>query len=240
MKIIIKIILWLIVIVSFILVIGFLDAQNFDNFIYQRIKFGPLNYYDIRIWDFFIAVGAVVTAIITAIALWLTYKTGIFDKTPDVLASGTFIISTKNEDTNKIRDDAIKNISIHTLQLINVGRGLAKNIIPSVRKEVIGNFLEDINPHAYTLASGKSTRDLGEVLRVHGQRFVKGNEHALEFGKDRKTACFYIYFEDYTNNSKMTKVKIRKVDNADGELGKLVRTAGIEVWKVIKNTIEKS
>lgn len=240
MKIIRKIILWLIVIISIILAIGFLDAQNFDNFLYQHIKFGSLNYYDLRIWDFFIALGTIVTALVTAIALWLTYKTGIFDKTPDVLASGTFIISTKNEDTNRIRDDAIKNISIHTLQLINVGRGLAKNIIPSVRKEVIGNFLEDINPHAYTLASGKSTRDLGEVLRVHGQRFVKGNEHALKFGEDRKIACFYIYFEDYTNNSKMTKVKIRKVNNADGELGKLVKTDGIEVWKVIENTIKET
>lgn len=173
MKIIIKIILWLIVLISIILTIGFLDAQNFDNFLYHYIKFGSLNYYDLRIWDFFVAVGTIMTALVTAIALWLTYKTGIFDKTPDVLASGTFIISTKNENTNKMRDDAIENFTIHTLQLINVGRGLAKNIIPSVSKKVIGNFLEDINPHAYTLASGKSTRDLGEVLRVHGQRFVK-------------------------------------------------------------------
>ena len=240
MKIIRKIILWLIVIIPIIIAIGFLDAQNFDNFLYQHIKFGSLNYYDLRIWDFFVAIGAIMTALVTAIALWLTYKTGIFDKTPDVLASGTFIISTKNEDTNKKRDEAIKNSSIHTLQLINVGRGLAKNIIPSVRKGVTGNFLEDINPHAYTLASGKSTRDLGEILRIHGQRFVKGNKHALKFREDRKTACFYIYFEDYTNNSKMTEVKIRKVDNADGELGKLLKTDGIEVWKVIENNIEET
>ncbi|MDP3974045.1 MAG: hypothetical protein Q8P92_04400 [Candidatus Daviesbacteria bacterium] len=239
MKIIIKTILGLIVTILIILAIGFLDAQNFDNFLYQNINSGPLNYYDLRIWDFFIAIGTVLTALVTVIALWLTYKTGIFDKTPDVLASGTFIISTKNEDTNKTRDEAIKNSSIHTLQLINVGRGLAKNIIPSVRKEVIGNFLEDINPHAYTLASGKSTRDLGEILRVHGQRFVKENKHALKFKEDRKTACFYIYFEDYTNNSKMTEVKIGKVDNADGDLGKLLKTDGIEVWKVIENTTEE-
>lgn len=239
MKIIRKIILWLIVIISVILATGFLDAQNFDNFLYQGVKFGHLNYYDLRIWDFFVAVGTIVAALVTTIALWLTYKTGIFDKKPDVLASGVFIISTKNEDTNKIRDEAIKNSFIHTLQLINVGRGLAKNIIPSVKKGVIGNLLEDINPHAYTLASGKSTRDLGEVLRVHGQRFVNGNKYALEFEEDHKTTRFYIYFEDYSNNSKMTKVKIRKVDNADGEFGKLVKTDGIEVWKVMENIKEE-
>ena len=237
MKIVRKIILWLIVIISIILAIGFLDAQNFDNFLYQYIKFGSLNYYDLRIWDFFIAVGTIVTALVTAIALWLTYKTGIFDKTPNVLASGTFIISTLNEKSNTKRDEAIdEDKSMHTLQLINVGKGLARNVVPSRMNSVSGEFLEDVCPHSFVLPSGKSTRDLGEILRVHGQIF-KPEEKKMSFENNNESAYFYINYEDYLEKSYKTKVKISKVGGADGKVGQLLKTLGIEVWKVTENTI---
>lgn len=183
------------------------------------------------------AFGTIITAITAIVALILTYKTGIFDKTPNILASGTFIISTKNEDTNKIRDKAIKELSIHTIQLINVGRGLAKNIIPSRKKDVRGEFLEDVCPHSFVLPPGKSTNGLGEILRVHGQIF-KRSSHKLEFEND-DTSFFYIYFEDYSGKSAMTKVTIKKVGQADGEIGELVNTDGIEAWKVMENTTEE-
>ncbi|MBI3619831.1 hypothetical protein HY214_01660 [Candidatus Roizmanbacteria bacterium] len=95
--------------------------------------------------DSLTAIGTIVTAFIAFIALFLTYRTGFFDKTPVVQAMGTFIISTK-EKTNKLRDEAIEKGSVHTLQLINIGKGMAINVIPSVREDVRGYFLEAINP----------------------------------------------------------------------------------------------
>ena len=233
-----------------IILIGFFDANNYDNFLYQYLRIGPLNYYDLPIWDFFMAVGTIVTTIVAVVALRLTHETGIFDKTPNVLASGTFIISTKNkkEDknrtTNDIRDMEIDtDCSVHTFQLINIGRGLAKNIIPSIREEIKGKFLEDISPHSFILPSGKSTRDLGEVLRVHGQIFEKGQTNETietEDENDAMVGWFYIYFKDHSERTFKTKVKIKKVKNIDksilgGRTEELIKNPDIEIWKVIDN-----
>jgi len=187
--------------------------------------------------DTLTAIGTIVTAFIAFIALFLTYRTGVFDKTPVVQAMGTFIISTK-EKTNKLRDEAIEKGSVHTLQLINIGKGMAINVIPSVREDVRGYFLEAINPHSYVLPPNQGTRELGEILRIHGQRFVTNDEYELDFENDRKTAHFYIDFEDYECKRYLTKIKIEKVDQVDGELAALLKTPGIEAWKVIDNIKE--
>lgn len=184
--------------------------------------------------DTLTAIGTIVTAFIASIALFLTYRTGVFDKTPVVQAMGTFIVSTK-EKTNKQRDESIEKGSVHTLQLINIGKGMAINVTPSVKEDVRGYFLEAINPHSYVLPPNKGTRELGEILRIHGQRFVAGDEYELDFENDRKVTHFYIHSEDYENKQYLTKVKIEKVEQADGELADLLKTPGIEVWKVIDN-----
>ncbi|MBI3619830.1 hypothetical protein HY214_01655 [Candidatus Roizmanbacteria bacterium] len=79
---------------------------------------------------------------------------------------------------------------------------------------------------------------MGEILRIHGQRFVTNDEYELDFQNDRKTAHFYIDFEDYECKRYLTKIKIEKVDQVDGELAALLKTPGIEVWKVIDNIKE--
>jgi len=184
--------------------------------------------------DALIAIGTLATAVVAILALSLTYKTGVFDKTPVVQAMGTFVISTK-EKTNKLRDETIEKGSVHTLQLINIGKGMAINVIPSIKEDVRGYFLESINPHSYVLPPNKGTRELGEILRIHGQRFVADDEYELDFENDRKITYFYIHFEDYEDKQCLTKVKIEKVEQADGELADLLKTPGIEVWKVIDN-----
>lgn len=187
--------------------------------------------------DTLTAIGTIVTAFIAFLALFLTYKTGVFDKTPVVQAMGTLIISTK-EKANKLRDETIEKGSVHTLQLINIGKGMAINVIPSVREDVRGFFLEAINPHSYVLPPNIGTRELGEILRIHGQRFVAGDEYELDFENDREIANFYIHFEDYESKQYLTKIKIERIDQADGELAVLLKTPGIEVWKVIDNIKE--
>lgn len=184
-----------------------------------------------------ISLGTVATAAIAAVAFLSARKAGVFDKTPNVLASGTFIISIEDS-ANRKRDGAIsKDNSVHTLQLINVGRGLARNVVPSRKKNKEGEFLEDICPHSFALPSGKSTRDLGETLRVHGQIFIRDKE-LFEF-ESGDTAHFYIDFEDYSGRAYRIKVKIKKVGQADGELEELRETPGIEIWKVAENIKEK-
>jgi hypothetical protein len=175
--------------------------------------------------DFLTMLNTIIISIISGLALYLTHQAGLFERKPEVVASGVLIISKKTE-TNKQRDDEIdqKN-SIHTFQLINIGRGVAKNIIPSKNKHIKGAFLEDICPHSFALAPGKGTRDLGEILRVHGQDFK--NE-------------FYIDFEDHNGKSYKTKVNIEKVNSIDqsirgGRIEKLKQADGIEIWKIMKN-----
>lgn len=187
--------------------------------------------------DALTAIGTIITAFIALLALRFTSNAGIFDKTPVVQAMGTFVISTK-ENVNKVRDGAIDKSSVHTLQLINIGKGMAISVIPSVREDIRGYFLEAINPHSYVLPPNIGTRELGETLRIHGQRFITNDEYELEFENDRRTAHFYIHFKDYNRQDYLTKVKIEKVNQADGELAILLKTPGIEVWKVIDNIEE--
>lgn len=157
------------------------------------------------------------------------------------------VISTKYE-TNNIRDNILKKRdSLHTFQIINIGRGSAKKVIPSVRKDE-GHFLEDINPHSFSLPPNKGTEDLKEVLRVHGQRFVPGDEYGLESGNDGTTKYFYIYYEDCFGKEKyLTRVKIRKILQFDEEIWDMFLKEeasvsqknpleeGIEVWKIMDN-----
>lgn len=166
----------------------------------------------------------IVTATVALLALFLTRQSGLFDKTPNVLASGTFVISTKVESNQQRDKEIIKINSIHTLQLVNVGRGLARNVTPSKGKNSRGEFLEDVCPNSFALPPGKSTKDLGETLRVHGQLF-----------REATATSFYIDFENYSGKPYKTEVKIKKVGQADGEIEELRRKPGIEIWKVISN-----
>ena len=204
-------------------------------------------------WDILSAAGTAITALIAIVAFYFTREAGIFEKTPNVLASGAFFISINDKDegnnkrTNDMRDMAIDvEHSIHTFQLINIGRGLAKNIIPSIREDVEGKLLEDVSPHSFVLPSGKSTRDLGEILRVYGQRFVKGEKNkTIEIKKDEndtKVGWFYIDFNDHSGKTFQTKVKIKKVKNIDKSIkGRaiedLIKNPDIELWKVTDNTM---
>lgn len=186
-------------------------------------------------WNSVEALGTVIAVIVASWAAVVAYRTWKLEKLPIVHAVGTFIIS-KVAETNTLRDNYIhKPDSLHSLQLVNVGRGPAKNVIPSVRKDSGGLLLEAANPHSFSIPANKGTNDLKEVLLVHGQRFVNGDEYELEFEGDRKIGYFYIYFEDHEDNRYFTKVKISKVERADGELGNLVNTTGTEVWKVVDN-----
>ena len=214
------------------IVILILGLQIIDFLFVARLQiFSSFSFFNA---DAIAALGTLITAVVAVWALFLTNKTGIFDKTPVVQAMGTFVISTEVK-TNKLRDEAIEKGSVHTLQLINIGKGMAINAMPSVGEDVRGYFLEAINPHSYVLPSNKGTRELGEILRIHGQRFVANDEYELDFENDRKTAHFYIHFEDYEDKQCLTKVKVEKVEQADGELADLLKTPGIEVWKVIDN-----
>lgn len=188
-------------------------------------------------WDAMEALGTILAVITASVAARVAYKTWKLEQLPVVHATGTFIISTKDQVTNQVRDEVIgKDSTIHTLQLVNVGRGPAKNVIPSVSRDVEGKFLEAINPHSFSLPANKGTKELGEVLRVHGQIFVRGNEYELEFENNRETGYFYIDFEDHSGKVYKTKVVVEKVKQADGEMEKLRKIPGIEIWKVMRNT----
>lgn len=189
-----------------------------------------------------VALGAIIAAIAASVAAYFAFKTWGLEKLPVVHAMGTFIISTK-VGTNGNRDSFIdKEGSQHTLQLINVGRGSAQNVIPSTgkTKERRGRLLEEINPHSFSLPSNQGTKVFKETLRVHGQRFVTGNKYELEFENDRKTAYFYVHFEDYTGKPYLTKAKIERVNHVDDQrLDRLIKdNKGIEIWKVMENINE--
>lgn len=195
-------------------------------------------------WSMMTAVSTIGALIAAICAVFFTFKAWKFEKLPVVHAIGTFIISTKVR-TNVLRDKFIdRPNSPHTLQLVNVGRGPAKNIIPSVGKEEErqGRFLEEINPHAFSLPSNQGTRIFNETLRVHGLRFVANNNYSIEFDKNLKIAYFYIRFKDYADKSYLTKVTIKRVNQVDDrELDKLIKMDdGIEVWKVADNTNEEA
>lgn len=188
-------------------------------------------------WNAISAIGTTGATVAASVAVYYAYKTWVLERLPIVHATGAFIISTRCE-KNKTRDQFIfKPDSVHTLQLVNIGRGPAKNIAPSVRKDVKGNFLEDINPHAFSLPANKGTGVFSETLRIHGQIFVIDNDHELEFENSRKTAYFYIHFEDCLGKRYLTKVKINSVEQVDDQnLDKLIKEKrGIEVWKIMEN-----
>jgi hypothetical protein len=133
------------------------------------------------------------------------------------------------------------------LQLINVGRGPAKNIILSVSKENKGELLESICSHSFSVPGNKGTRELGEILKVHGQCFVENGKSTdgriieLEFDADRKKGYFYICFEDCEGREYWTKVQISKIEQVDDDgLNKVIKNekTGIEVWKVMNNSKE--
>jgi len=203
-----------------------------------QISFSEANLF----WSMLTAVSTTGALIAAIYAVFFTFKAWELEKLPAVHAIGTFIISTKVK-TNKIRDKFIERPdSPHTLQLVNVGRGPAKNIVPSVGKEEKrqGRFLEEINPHAFSLPSNQGTKVFNETLRIHGLRFASGNDYEIEFDENRKTAYFYIRFEDYVDKLYLTKVTIKRVNQVDDEeLDKLIKADdGIEVWKVVDNMNE--
>lgn len=191
-------------------------------------------------WNAITALGTIGATAAASIAAYFAYKTWKLESQPVVQATGTFIISTVSN-TNGLRDAYIsKSESPHTLQVVNVGRGPAKNVALSVQKDIIGFFLEDINPPSFPLPANKGTKEFSEILRVHGQRFVMGDEYGLEFKDYRNTAYFYIHFEDHFGKRYITKVTINKVKQVDDQdLDKHIKTKhGIEVWKVMKNITE--
>ncbi len=187
-------------------------------------------------WLMFTAISTFIAVVVSVCALWYASKTWDLERLPIVHAVGTFIISTKDARTNELRDRTMfQKDSPHTFQLINVGRGPAKNVIPSVRRNIVGKFLEDINTNSFSLPANSGTKELREVLRVHGQRFVYKDTYELEFEDDRKTGYFYVRFQDSTGKLYLTKTRIKRVGQADGEYFSLVNTPGIEMWKVVDN-----
>lgn len=238
------------IVISWPVVVAVLGFRIIDLFSPRIVTFSNISLSSNSIWEIISSLGVVVTAIIAGCALSATKRAGLFDKTPNVIASGTFIIS-KEVNANKSRDKEIdEKTSIHTLQLINLGRGMAKSVIPSIIKIKEGRFLEDVCPHSFNLSSGKSTRELGEILRVHGQRFKDGKKGDVieiktekENREENKIGYFYIYFEDFYGTRYKTKVKIQKVKNIDnsiknGRIEELINTTNIEIWKVMENTKE--
>ena len=191
------------------------------------------------LWEPITTVSTAALAIAAIVAGFYTHKTWTMEKLPIVHAIGTFIISKKVQ-TNNLRDQYISQPdSQHTFQIVNVGRGAAKNVTLSVRKSVIGRFLEDVNPLSFSLPANKGTKELKEILRVHGQRFVPNDEYELVFEKGRKIAYFYIHFEDYEGKKYLIKVRVDRVKQADGRLGDdIKRDDGVEVWKVMDNITE--
>jgi hypothetical protein len=189
------------------------------------------------------AVSTMGAFIAAAYAVKYAFKTWELEKKPIVHTMGTFIIATKVK-ARKNRDYFIdKKMSPHTLQLINVGRGPAKNVIPSTgkTKETQGRFLEEINPHSFSLPSNYGTRILKEILRIHGTRFTAHNSYKLEFIDGGRRGFFYIHYEDCEDKPYLTKVEIERVNLVDDEnLNKLIKDAnsGIEVWKVVRNSDE--
>lgn len=208
-------------------------------------------------WNMFTAIGTISLAVFAIIAAYIALASWNLERFPIVHAVGTLIIATKNVDITKtdrkvlnardFRDEYIfRQNSPHTLQLINIGRGPAQNIIPSVNKEIKGELLESICSSSFSLPAGKGTKELAEKLRVHGQCFVEGGKKfksdiviELVFNAKRTIGYFDIYFEDCYGKKYWTKVTIEKVPQVDDdELNKAIKDekTGIEVWKVANNS----
>ncbi len=168
----------------------------------------------------------ILTVIAASAAAYFAYKTFDFERKPVVHAVGTFIISTKPE-TNDARDEEMeRKDSFHTFQVVNVGRGPAQDIVLSLGQKPEGKFLEDKNPHSFSLPANKGTNELIGVLAVYGQHEI--------FSK-KNDANFYISFQDFKGKNYLTEVKIRRVDQADGRLKEIIETKGLQVWKVMAN-----
>ena len=201
------------------------------------------------------ALAAIVAAVIASRVLKVARKTWDLERLPIVHATGTFIIA-KNDLPIKVlngkkatvfRDEQIleeKN-SPHTFQLINVGRGPARNVVPSVNEKTRGELLELICPPSFPIPANSGTRELAEILRVHGQRFVRENENKggddeiIKF-KDNSNGYFYIYFEDCKGEEYRTEVhvnKINRMDNDGSDLSKVINYGGtgVELWRVMSN-----
>lgn len=195
-------------------------------------------------WSMLTAISTTGALIAAIFAAYFAFKTWRLEKEPIVHAMGTFIISTSVK-TNADRDNFInRKDSLHTLHLVNVGRGSAKNIMPSTgkTKELQGKFLEEINPHSFSLPSNQGTRVFKETLRVHGTRFTQKNPYKLEFIDNNRIAFFYLHYEDHAGKLYLTKVKIQRVEQVDDQnLDKLIKdNKGIEVWKVMENIDESN
>lgn len=208
------------------------DVTEFDNFLYQWLRIHPhLPYYDLRIWDFYQGIGAVGALIFGIVAAFLAYRTWNLESKPNIQAVGSVLISL-DEDTNGVRDNYMQ--EYNTLYFVNVGRGPARNIVPSVNKNTLGFLLEDYCPDTFSMAGNKDSKEMGLSFRVHGQRFESGNEYELE-GTDNKR-YFYIRYQDHSGTLLITKVSLDKVNSTEQEIGAAMsQNVALQLWKVSKN-----
>ena len=159
-------------------------------------------------WSMVTAISTTGAFLAASVAAGYAYKTWSLEKLPVVHAIGSFIIS-KETESNQIRDRAIfKTDSVHTFQMVNVGRGSAKKVIPSVKRGTSGRLLEEVNPYSFSLPANKGTKEFGEILQVHGQRFVRSDEYELEFEDNRCQKSIKINRRDYTERRKMCRWRL--------------------------------
>lgn len=213
-----------------------LFTWKFDtNTSFHPVRVDQEIYSNLSFWNIIASVGAVITAVTASLGLWYVRKTWNLERKPVVHAVGSFFIS-KSKESNIPRDNLISSKeSDHTLQLINVGRGPGRNVVPSISLNISGKLLEDSCPNSFSIPSNNGTKILGEILRVHGQRFISGNEFELRTDKNNNK-FFYIHYEDHEGKKYSTEVEISKVIFADGVVGKMLKKyKNLELWKIMRN-----
>lgn len=207
--------IFLVFIATAMLALGFFDAKNLDNFLYQYLRIGSLSYYDLPIWGLFTAVGTISAVVV---ALYASYKSTQhverqlkIEQEPYVVAKNGISIEGIDGPSTDRKKDYLK------LSLKNIGRG------PAIRITVTG-MLNDPNkslfedkkdPHSYDLGSNDEKIDW-KIDENNLKELVKKryNIEITQLNKDQPI-YLYIFFSDQLNKNYQTKVKLFRSGSGD-------------------------
>lgn len=195
--------------------IGFFDANNLDNFLYQYLRIGPLTYYDLPIWELFTAIGTISAV---AVALYASHKSIKhvekqleIEQEPHVIAKDG--VSIDGIDSS----DARKPIGYLMLRLKNIGRGPALRVtVTGVTDDPNKSLFEDKKePHSCDLGSGDEKNDW--KIDEHQLKMLVQEKHKLEITKidNAHPIYLYIFFKDQLGKPNKVRVKLLRSGSGD-------------------------
>lgn len=207
--------MFLVFIATAMIGLGFFDAKNLDNFLYQYLRIGSLSYYDLPIWGLFTAVGTISAVVV---ALYASHKSTQHVERQLKIEQEPYVVAKDGISIDGIDStDQRKPEGYLLLRLKNIGRG------PAIRVTVTGTpndpnkslFEDKKEPHSCDLGSNDEKTDW-KIDEINLKELVK-RHYNVEITKlnNNQPIYLYIFFHDQLNKDYRTEVKLLRSGSGD-------------------------